>query len=162
VICKYEQHACTNFQLAADFGTANNQFYRTTMPNEHQASSTYTSAYIFGDVTGMGRGNQHGDTSSTANGAAGADNHAAAAICDDTSVRVYHSSSEPLTSREVLGTTGHHCKMVSAVCTCKCHSSFHHGYNPAADDRFEYNCGAMGDDTDMDWRSSIAGTGDDC
>jgi Notch-like protein len=157
VICKYESsatafgaHDCTDYTA---FEISNNGAIAN---GDHHSNVGVTTAYNAHGNTGLGYAPMPGTV----------DAHDQSKVCSsENSIRVYHHNGEPFTPREAADaiSTGHHCKYTAAgQCKCRCHSSFHHGYNPKAEDRFDYSCGAIGADTDMDWRSSASSTSDNC
>jgi hypothetical protein len=115
VLCKYEAHTCTNYVDAAGLQYHNVDSWMHAGAAGRIADDAH-SAYIPAGNAGWGVGNLHG--AKTAD-----DNHDSAAVCDDTTVRVYHDKTE-------RAGEGHHCKSANSVCTCRCHALFKGNYNP--------------------------------
>jgi Notch-like protein len=169
VMCKWEAHTCTNFQLTADFGTTSSLFYRSNVnslgavtggvPSYDDPAGDSTGSYAYTGYTDnadnyvapgidhMGLGDYEGTKTSD-------DSHAETAACDDTSVRVYHHDQE-------RAGEGHHCKYaVGGECKCRCHSMFTeaNGYNPKSGidengasysgSKFDYNVPIVQDNVD--------------
>jgi hypothetical protein len=139
VICKYEAHSCTDYTAGEEsilwggsVNTANGNYHHT-----NQVASSY--------VRNVGMENLGTEVSFDETGAVNVeDTHDATLMCNsENSVRVYHDNGEPLSPAELVTakSTGHHCRSSGGVCQCKCHSSFHHDYNPKVADRWDYTCG---------------------
>ena len=141
VFCNFEQHSCTDYsaiELLNGKVIANGD-YHTNVGTLDQ--------YLQAGMTGQGK---NGTPDTWANRV---ENHhdATIACSNDWSVRVHHDRAEPTSLHETPTTTqwgtttstGHHCKYTATGdnCHCKCHASFHHGYNPKTEDTFIQSCG---------------------
>ena len=128
MFCKYERHGCSTYrQLTAAGGlrTVSDNKLVTSQFEHHRLNAADEYSAPAGEKT-------FADAYGTA---AGVDRHNGARDCaTQHSVRVYHHKHE---RRALLpsGSTsctaeGHHCKLVSNACTCRCHNNFRHDYNP--------------------------------
>jgi hypothetical protein len=164
VTCQYDTHDCYAHSAGEPYTIVNGEYHTNIgVTTQYAAGGNDADPYL-GTQTSSGDAAPAAQTSVK-------DFHNQIKLCSqEQSVRVYHSRLEPLTPRDQVNaiSTGHHCKTAGAVadssltCSCRCHSSFHNGYNPKVEDKFGYSCGASVADTDEEWRTTIAGTHDDC
>jgi len=156
VTCAYEAHTCTDYSaqessLIWGGQFSNGQISQAGIINGGYETNKIASAYVpnvnsLPDVGYMVDGDEHGNVLAQ-------DHHDVSLVCGqltgtEETIRVTHDKTEPLTQREAVGavSTGHHCKYFKNAtpadkCRCRCHSSFHHGYNPGSNDKWDFSCG---------------------
>jgi hypothetical protein len=150
VVCKFERHNCTAYYDAVDGrALATNKMVGSAFrAHRATADSEYSSAPTLGEfiMGGLGIGSHDGSA------AEGADSHSGFHFCHGkTSVRVYHNSKERYFMPKggaKRRQEGHHCRMqggAASACTCRCHKTFRHGYNPkgAGAAAFDMQCGVL-------------------
>jgi hypothetical protein len=157
VTCKYEHHDCTTYYDRVAAPDAAGPTYRhvlsdnkmvstATRSRSDPADSVFSSKTGIYSMGGLGTGPHDGSAADVV------DTHDAVQAChDETSVRVYHDSTERRFVQQ--GTMqslqeGHHCKMLlgtgtAGTCACRCHANFRHGYNPKHASSFGMACGVI-------------------